>query len=189
MSKRHRRRRDVKEEAKSGEGLWVQSDVMPDGTYAVTVSADADHVWVLDRPAAFEYARTGVEAAQRAEYDAALFRLLTEKMSLAKADAAAVIGNDLRPDRPPLNDAATAPLTYLPGATGEGKPFIHIHLNGEPWGQVSPRQLREHAMTVLEAPAAADLDAGLMRFLKTINIDQNRAEQLIGDLANWRESS
>lgn len=167
------------------EGLWVRSDVMPDGTYVVTVSFDADHVWVLDRAGALRYAVACVAAAQRAEYDAAVFRLTTERLDLDHRTGAAALLS-LRLDRPPPDDDATRPLTFAPGVTARGKPFLTILLDGEPAGQLDPPALRSHAMNVLEAPAAADLDAGFLRFLLSSGLDEPTARAAVGDIANWR---
>lgn len=167
-------------------GLWVRSDVLPDGTYAVTISFESDHVWVLDRPGALAYASTCVEAAQRAEFDAAVFKLFTQQLGLDVETTVHMIAYDLRPDRPPLNDATTAPLTFVPGVTNKGKPLLTILLDGQPHSQLDPADLRTHATVVLEAPAAADLDAGLLRALKNMDVPEDVGRAAVGDIANWR---
>lgn len=189
MSKGNRHRRERREQpAEQHEGLWVISDVMPDGTYAVTISINGDTSWVLDPPGAVEYARTCVEAAQRAEYDAAIYKLFTRKLGLDHDSTVQMIGHDIRPDRPPLNDAATAPLRFVPGVNAKGEGFMAIWLKDTQVGQLDPADLREHAMVVLEAPGAVDLDAGLLRALLTMDIEEPIARAAVGDIANWREN-
>lgn len=173
-------------EPEPGEGLWVRSEVLPDGSYAVTVSVGSDRVWVLDREAAQRYATAAVAAAQHAEYDAAIFAMFTGRLGLEPPHAAEFLGAEVRPDRAPPDAAATAPLTFLPGVNAAGQPFLHIHLDGTPWGQLDPVALRAHAMTVLEAPTAADLDHGLLQALRRLGLPDAGARECVADIANWR---
>ena len=172
-------------ESSPTQGLWVRSDVLPDGAYAVTINLGQDRIWVLDRPGALAYAVTCVEAAQRAEYDAAVLAQLTRGLGLPVQAAAQMLAS-IRPDRRPLDDEATTPLAFIPGVNSDGMAFLMIQLDGEPWGQLSPLELRAHAMIVLEAPAAADLDAGYLQAMLAMEIPEATARGAVGDLANWR---
>ena len=184
MSKRHRRERQGSPD--KGEGLWVNTEPDGRGGYVTTVSVDQDWSVRLDRDAATAYALVCVEAAQRAEYDAAIFGQMTRKLKLEHPVAAKVVVDDLRPDRPPLPDAAPG-LRFEPGMNASGKPFMKILLDGADHGQLDPEALRRHALHVLETPVAADLDAGYRRLLVgTIGIDEGRAGAVIEDLANYR---
>ena len=81
------------------EGLWVRSEVLPDGSYAVGLSVGGDRAWTLTRDAAVAYAVACFARATQAEHDAAVFSLLV-KIVLSKQVAAAMIMKEIRPDRP-----------------------------------------------------------------------------------------
>lgn len=181
--------------------VWVQSDVMPDGTYAVTVHAPGDRSFALDRARAVDYTTAVYEVAARAEYDAAVFAQLVER-GLAPQQVAAFIGTDLRADRPEIDPARTAPLVFTPGVNAAGEPFLHVHLhvpvNGgrtartspRPFTQWTPGEAREHAGYVLDCLAAVDLDAGYRRCLVgVIGLDDPTARAVVGSLASYRPAA
>lgn len=163
--------------------IWVQSDLLPDGTYVTAIHYDSDQSRVLDHETGLHYAATIHAAATRAQHDAAVIRQLTS-MGLALDVAAREIAR-LRADRPPLDDAATAPLRLVPGVSGRtGRAFLSIKVNGQQVGQWDPDDARDHAANVLTVLAAADLDAAYRRYLiGTIGIDAARAANVVGDLA------
>lgn len=101
---------------RTDEGLWVRSDRTPGGTYVLSLSLDSDHAWTLTPDQAEQYARACLAATEWAAFDAAVVRLLIERLQLDADTAAAVIVRDLRPDRPTL-PVGPGPLTFAPGVT------------------------------------------------------------------------
>ncbi|MEV4122877.1 hypothetical protein [Micromonospora sp. NPDC049645] len=192
MSRKPRRQRPADPMARD-RAVWVESGVAADGTFVVEVHADGDWSFALDRDRALAYVATVYDAAARAEYDAAILRQLTSR-GLSREVVGEVIIKDLRPDRPPLNDAATAPLTFTPIVSEvSGHPFVHVHVHGrsarEPQflAQWKPASARQHAGHVLDALAVVDLDAGYLRALVgVIGIDAPRARAVVATLADHR---
>jgi hypothetical protein len=168
-------------------GLLVSSDVMPDGTYRVSVAVGEDRVWQLDRDAAIRYGVTVLAVVQTAEHDAAVFTMLTQRLGLELNLAGQFLGNHLRPDRPPADETATAPLAFRPGVTKAGKPFIMLMLDGQPFGQLDLPEARDHGRFVIESSVAVDLDAALHRVLiGVLGLDDRTARAVVGDLATHR---
>ncbi|RFU83590.1 hypothetical protein DY218_27160 [Streptomyces triticagri] len=169
------------------DSVWVESDVTSDGVYVVAVRYGMDCVRSLNRSEAYDHAGAVLAAAQRAEHDCAVARQLMKITGLALDEVALMI-RELRADRPPLDAAALAPLWLEPGINQETRPFLVLHADGQQVGQWTVGDARQHALYVLEALEAADLDAAYLRYLVgKIGIDDNRARQAIGDLANYRQ--
>jgi hypothetical protein len=165
--------------------IWVQSDVTPDGTYAATIHYSGDRSRILDRDAALAYAATIHDAAIRAEHDAAvLAQLVATGMPLALAAGTLA---DLRKDRPPLDDQATAPLRLAPGVSGRTKEaFLAVEIDGKVVGQWTPGDARDHASNALAVVAAVDLDAAYRRWLiGKAGLAADRASAAVGDLAAY----
>lgn len=170
--------------SEDAEGLWVRSEVMPDGTYGVAVNVGADRVWPLDREQAVAYAVACYARATEAEHDAAVFGLLTRGVGMDRETAAAFLVHDLRPDRPE-NHTATEPVQYLP-SVGERGPFLRMFLDGAQVGEMSCADLRDHAAAALNCLAAADLDAAAHRALTgSIGLDDARAREFVSSLAEY----
>lgn len=167
------------------QAIWVQSDVLPDGTYVTAIHYDDDQSRILDRAAGLAYVAEVFTAAVHAEHDAAVVRQLTG-LGLDLESAARAIA-ELRADRPPLADAVTAPLRLVPGVSAKtGNGFLHIHLGEVRVGQWDPDDARDHATNVLSVLAAADLDAAYCRYLVgTVGIGLPRAQAVVGDLGNY----
>lgn len=183
MSGRHKRQRQ--EPSDQSEGLWINTEERPEGGFYVVVSIGGDRIWRLDADACLNYVLACTMAAQQAEYDAAVLKQMTS-LGLEPELVAQMIAKDLRMDRPSVPDAAPG-LRYAPGVTAQGKPFLKIELDGEGVGQLDLDQLREHSMSVLEAPVAADLDSAYKRALVgLIGLDAGRASNVVADLANHR---
>lgn len=171
-------------------GLWVRSDVMPDGTYGVALNIGEDRSWPLDRHQAIRYAVACYARATEVEHDAAVFSLLTS-IGVPQEAAAQVLASDLRPDRPEQHDD-TLPLEFV-GAlgrrrgTGEIVPLLNIALDGQPAGELTPADLTDHAGGVLKALAAADLDAALHRTLVgVVGVPDGTARGMVDALAeHW----
>ena len=165
------------------DALIIRSDVAASGSYIAVLELGRDHVHPID---AGRYGHAVLAAAERADYDAAVLRQLTDK-GITADDAAAVIA-DLRRDRPPLDDTATAPLRFVPGvAQRDGRGFITLELDGAGIGQLDIDEARSHALHALGAGIAADLDAGYHHALRgIIGLDDHAARAAVADLAEYR---
>lgn len=171
------------------DAIWVISDVTPFGTYVVTVQVGDDMAVTLDRSRAMRYALTVVDATTRAEYDAAVFAQMSA-LGIADERTAAEPLIQLRTDRPPLDDDATAPLRFEPVVTSRKKrPVVHVHLGGKVISEWSPDDARGHAMHVLEVTCGVDLDSAYRRLLVGwVGLDDDKARTAVGDIANYRAS-
>ncbi|WP_067171155.1 hypothetical protein [Microtetraspora niveoalba] len=163
--------------------IWVQSDLLPDGTYVVAIHYDDDQSRVLNHEAALRYAAAVHAAATRAEHDAAVVAQLV-KIGLPKAIVAQAL-HDLRNDRPPHTATITAPLQLEPCVSAHrGVGYLEVYVAGRLVGQWDPDDARDHAANVLAVLAAVDLDAAYRRYLiGTVGLDRARAEAAVGGLA------
>ncbi|WP_068924990.1 hypothetical protein [Planobispora rosea] len=163
--------------------IWVASDLAPDGTYVTAIHYSGDRSRILDRAAALAYAAEIHRAAVCAEHDAAIIRQLTSLGLPMEAGGHTV--RALRADRPPLDDAATAPLRLVPGVSARtGAGFLDLYVDGKQVGQWDPVDARGHASYILDALAAADLDAAYHRYLISDHgLDADSAKAIIGGLA------
>lgn len=167
------------------DSIWVQSDLLPDGTYVTAVHYTADHSRILTRQEGLAYVDQVLTAAVWAQHDAAVVRQLLS-MDIALTAAAASIA-DLRADRPPLDPKITAPLTLTPGVAGRNRQgFLIVEVAGLRIGQWTPGDARDHALNVLEVIHAVDLDAAYRRYLiGNIALDAQRASAVIHGLAEF----
>lgn len=170
--------------------VWVTSDLTPSGGYQLAIHFDDDTSRVLDRDAAYAYAATVLDAAERADYDAAVIRQFTRKMGTTKELAAHSVA-DLRADRPPLDLTAIAPLELQPGVSAKtGNAFLVIAREGRQIGQWSTEDARGHALHVLSALHAIPLDAAYRRYLiGQVGIEPERALNVVDDLQNHRDQT
>jgi hypothetical protein len=163
------------------EGLWVRSEVMPDGSYGVGLNVGADRSWALNRSQAVDYAVACYTRATEAEHDAAVFGLLTH-IGLPQRAVAALLVDYLRPDRPD-DHTPTHPLRLTVAIGRTLRPFLKMELDGQQVGELTVADLRDHAAAVLNVIAAADLDAALLRVLVgKIGLDDGRARAVVGSL-------
>lgn len=166
------------------EGLWVRSDVLPTGVYGVSINVGDDRAWTLPPDRAVRYAATCVRRATEAEHDAAVLSFLTAPskagLDLPDETAAGLIAHDLRPDRA-IDHSETEPLRFhVAIGARTRKPFLRMELDGNDAGELTPADLRDHAMGVLQTLAAADLDAALVRcMVSTVGTDENRARGMV----------
>ena len=169
--------------------VWIKTDPTPDGTgYVVTLEVGQDTARILTPDEAMAHAAGVLAAAHRAEYDAAVLAQLT-KLGIERESVAMLI-RQLRDDRPPLDPAATHPLTLEPCVNAAGKPFITVASPGREQGQWTTEDARSHAIAVLECVAVADLDAAYLRALTgLIGIDRSRARRVVEDLVNHRATA
>lgn len=165
--------------------IWVRTEPSVDGTtYVASVEFSGDRAIVLTPERATAYTRAVLDAAGRAEYDSAVFDQMKSKVEV---DAVAQVILDLRKDRPPLDVEATAPLRLDPGVNSKGKPFLGLFVDDKQIGQWDVDDARQHAMHVMEAPLAADLDAAYRRVLMgMVGLDRAVAENVVDDLGKHR---
>lgn len=169
------------------EGVWVQSEAAPDGTYVIGFHCGPDRAWVLNRDDAILHAMAVATQAERAEYDAAILAVFHGQLGLPLESAVPFLTNDIRPDRPPVEDPSE--LTVSPGVSQDGEihGFLHLHLDGQIVGQWTLDAARSYAGDVLQAVAAVDNDAVLHRVLVgKVCMDDEKARQIIEKLGQHR---
>lgn len=206
---------DAQDKHESETAIWVKSDVGPTGSYILSVEVGPDRSFALSPAAAAEYAQTVLTAVARATHDAAV---LAQLGAMANFDSGAQAVVDLRRDRPPLNDATTAPLRFVPIILSQtAKPAIDVYWDADaPTGPsasrvplreqhqpVRPSQPRgdhvtqwppdsalEHAVYVLLGAATVDLDDAYVRYLHgVVGVDRPKAMAAVNDLIHWREDT
>jgi hypothetical protein len=169
-------------------GIWVYSDLNPDGSasYIVTISASDDVALSLKADAAVRYVAAVYRAAVIALHDAAVFQQLTGPLGLDIELAGSMI-IDMRKDREPVQVTATAPLKYEPVVSASSfKPYVHVWARDQRITQWTPADCFQHAGYVMQALAAVDLDSGYYRYLvHTVGLDEPRARAAVNDLGNF----
>lgn len=174
------------EESDELKGVWVMSQLTPQGTYALTIGYESDLAWTLTPKEAWAYARMLATQIARATFDAAVINMLTARLELPLEDAGTTVAQDLRPARSPVTQLA--PLMLEPGVTAEGKPFLKLLINGEDqhwtWDVADAR---EHLLSVVEGIETIDLDASLYRFMTdTVGVESEVARAAVGMLGEHR---
>lgn len=169
------------------DGFWIRTEPTIDGkAFIVTLSIDQDYAVTLTPTRAMGYATALLGAAAEAEYDAAILKQVTTRLGLDDAHAVQLV-NDMRADRPPRRGAG---LIFEGGVSRRLRhPFITILRDGTPIGQMDTPAARRHALHVLEAPAAADLDALYLKVLRsTVMLEEDVARTVVNDIENHRAS-
>lgn len=166
--------------------ITLLSDVLADGSYGIVIHDGADIVRALTHDEAYDHAQAVFAAAQRAEYDAAVFRQLTTKLG-QPLDTVAETIRDLRSMRAPLDPNALHPIGLEPLVNSQGKPFLIVSLNGHPVAQWTPADARRHAAGALELAEAVRLDSDYYAWLTSeAGIEEPHARNIVDDLANHR---
>lgn len=168
--------------------LTVRSDLTFEGVYVPTVCLDDRHLVTLDRARALRYVASWADAIARAEFDAAVLAQLTG-IGVDERNAVLTIVDDLRPDRPPLDDEATAPLRLEPilsVRTKRGQ--VAMYVGEEKVHQLDAPAVYDHIAKVLPVVMTCDLDAAYRRYaMAQLNQPAWRAEAMVGDLGErWR---
>jgi hypothetical protein len=173
------------------QAVWVIADLMPDGTtYVPTIHIGDDLAFPLDGDRAIAYALAVQTAAERAAYDEIVCAQL---MELLKGDGSLVaeVVSTLRERRPPLDDAATAPLTFEPfvsARTREGGLFVSVH--GKRLFQWSVADARQHAGHVIQVLCGVELDAAYRTLLtEHVGVDAGTARAMVDNLQTHRKES
>ncbi len=165
--------------------VWIRTVPDMGGTYRVVLEIDDDTSHPLDAGAAMTYARAVLSAVARAEHDAAIVRQMRKISDGNGLQMASELVGSIRADRPPI--AWPTPLQLDPGVSmATGDAFLRILVKGEPVGQWTPGDARDHALGVLEAVEAADLDGAYLRALRGVGIDDGRGRSVVDDLVNYR---
>lgn len=167
-------------------GLWVRSERMPSGAYGVAVSVGEDVAFTLAPAAAQRYALGVLAAATTAEHEAAIVATIRGIGGELGDEHAVQIVGDVRADRPPL--APAGPFQLATNVTRDGGPLVAFRAPALPVEDfaVDAGAAREHATAVLTALVAADLDATVLRVLRTWGIDEHRAAGFVAALArHW----
>lgn len=149
------------------DGLSVNSEPIGDGIYVVRFSAGPDRTWILPLGQTIKYAMAVLAAVNAAEIDAALFAVLM-RMKHAEAtpdDAARAIGH-FRQMRGEVSWPPDSPIRMSPAvAAADARPFLIVHVDGQPHGQLEARDARDHAMGVLDSLLSSELDTQLHAYL------------------------
>lgn len=167
------------------EGFWIRTEPTVDGrAYVVTLSIDQDYAVTLTPTRATQYAMALLDAVAEAEYDAAIFAQLSGKLGL-DVETAGQLVVDMRQERV---DHEAAGLMFVPCVSQRKQhPFVAIVRDGITIGQLDLPAARRHAMHVLEAPTAADLDATYLKILRsTVGLGEERAREVVEDIGNHR---
>lgn len=170
--------------ARPDDAVWVITDVSPlTGAYFVVVQCSNDRSFAPQDPVT--YGMTVLRACEYASHDAAVLRQLTKKLELPLQEAAEIVRLS-RDERPPIDDAATAPLRFTPiVAARDGSPQILVHYGKDELTQWTPAETRSHALYVMQSTAVIDTDAAYRRFMQSISAET--ATAVVADLINFRE--
>ena len=161
--------------------IWIRSDTMPDGSYAVSLDHGPDLAWTFTEGAALRHALACFQAAHTAEHDAAVVALLAHVGLDSEGVGLAL--RELRASRGPITTWPSTNLQWDPRVTPAGKPFLATISKGAEVGQASPGTVREHAAAVLAALQATRLDTNLLNVLqRTFAVDGGRARAVVHDL-------
>lgn len=164
------------------DGLWITSDPLPDGSYALVLSVDGDHSRALTPDEAVSYGLAVFAVAAAVDYEQSVYHQLSERG--AATEAVLQVVADLRRDRPPFDRKALEPLRWIPGLNSEGTGFIRLELDGHPIGQLSVDDARGHAAHVIEAVPNAENDtvyrALLCHSIGLSDLDAKIAVHLLG---------
>ena len=167
------------------EGLWVMSDPLEDGRYVVVISMDGDQSYPLSRFKARRYAFAVLQAGLAAEFEEAMYRQLTDDYGIDEEAVLAMVRRH-RLQRPGTDDAATAPMRFVPGFSADThKGFVTVEVNGQPYAQLDCRGTIRHAQMVLVIEACCELDATYRRLLiNDVGLTDEHAQAAVSALAH-----
>jgi len=136
--------------------IWVKSELLPGGSYNVTLDFTPDDSITLTDEEALQYSLAILEVAHIAEYEASILAQM-KAADISETTAARFIADNFRPYRH-LPDTGT-PLELIPGISQRTKqPFLVIILRGVEVGQWDFKDAREHAQAILDVICVARLD-------------------------------
>jgi len=90
-------------------------------------------------------------------------------------------------------DIELANIFMSSGVNDDGEGFIHIAAHSAEGGiiligQLDPTQMREHGMACIEAAEAAEQDASVLRTIRKLQLPDELAAAIIGELRSTREN-
>lgn len=174
----------------SPDGLWVESGVLPDGTYGASVAVGPDRCWALDHDQSIQYALTCFRRAAEAEHDVAVFALLTHRFGVDVRDSTTFVAHIVLDRLDDVTDTVVpgTPLRFLSAMGANGEPVVMVELDGRVVGQLTPDGAREHAAAVLVASNIATLDTALHRALtETVSLCDREAHVFVSSLPTYRQ--
>lgn len=168
--------------------VWVESEPLPGGSYTVAIHYTPDRSLSLNAPLARAYVRDVVAMISTAEYGAAVLKQLTT-IGVDDDNAAPTVG-DLMGDAWKGKDLALGVHMIPLIAQRDRLPYVRLDVDGQPLTKWSPAEALDHATNVLRAAATIRLDSAYYAFLRgPLNLPEEKARGLVGDLAQHREES
>lgn len=167
-------------------GFLINTEPSADGkAYVVTLAMSPDFILTLTPVRASAYASALLAACAQAEYDAAVFAQITSRLGLG-VDEAVLLVQAMREDRLVIEASG---IVFVGGVSERKKhPYVHFLKDGELIGQMDVPSARRHALHVLEAPAAADLDALYLRVLRSlIGVPEDVGRSVVANIGEHRE--
>lgn len=165
---------------------WVESELMPDGSYAVGIHYTPDKSTALGAPMARAYVRDVSKAVACAQYGAAVLKQLTT-IGIDDNNALPTVGEIMGERWAGVELPGGARIIPLISQR-DRKPYVRIDIGGDPLTQWSPADATDHALHVLMVAATVPLDTAYFEFLRaTLNLPEEKARGLVGDLAAHRE--
>lgn len=166
-----------------GEYLTVSSEVSAVGTYMCVLSLGPRRLRVFDRDQAAAYVAEVTWAIVCAEYDSGVLAQLRETdMELGMVG---MVIRELRANRRPILDSATAPLRITPIVSQRDRVGrLTVQCSETPGWQWDVEEARQHASQVAEVSAAVDMDGFYLRQLKTFGLEDKVARAYVHELRN-----
>lgn len=175
----------------TGQAIWVTSDLAPDETgYVATIHLTENISYPFKAETALEYAMALLRAWGEADYDAAVFAQVTQKLGMPDEAAAGVL-KKLRNRRPSSGAVLMAgPVLVVPGVSVfNRKPFLRCEVGDLKW-QWDGSDVYQHVRHVLEVVAAVECDTIYRAFLvDELGIEPDRALNVVEDISTFREQA
>lgn len=171
---------------RDADGIWVISDLMPDGAYCAVIQFGPDLTYPITIAQATEYAAQIHAASSAATYDAGVHKQLTAKLGMSSEHTAWLV-DQLRKRRGQEQWEA-GPMTLIPGVSAfTGEAFVRCSTACRTW-QWSPRELLNHVNNVLTVATGTPNDAHYYNLLtERVGIEPDRARAVIDDLGSFLE--
>lgn len=87
-------------------------------------------------------------------------------------------------------------ISFAGGCTHEGKPFVHIFVDGKPYGQLSPREILALGIRAIQSGQEAERDAALVKAIIAMSDDlptdeakQEAAASMLITIRRFREQA
>jgi hypothetical protein len=164
--------------------VWLNTQLQPDEQYIVTLSIGEDYAVELTVELALSHAVEVLRHVALADYAQAIRKQMTRIGT--EAEAVEDLLRSLVP-KLPLAAPVTA-LAMMPAINRKtGEPLLQLSFKDELLGVWTLQQARSHALGVLEAMLAADLDTSYRQVLMdVVELDGNTAAGVISDIGTQR---